>query len=178
MVKKISSSLVASNATLSKAQDRILALENKVSHLRHHISVLSKRLHKLDPPWRKNSHADSSHSPDIGKDTLWLVSGEKAVEKEGVAEELPPGLGVGGIVAGGGAEGLAVEEGLASLAEVAEAEAEEMNVVSVELVGDEEEEKVAVVRLPGGKKRKVEEVRPGVVVRLGVGEELVRVSRS
>ena len=68
-----------------------------------------------------------------------------------------------------------MEEGLASPAEVAEPEAEEMDVASVELLGDEKEEEVAVVRLPGGKKREVEEVGQGMVVRLGVGEKLVRV---
>ena len=90
MVKKISSSLAASNATSSKALDKILALEAEVSRLRHHISVLSKRLHKLELPRRKDSRADSSPSPDIEKDTLRLVGGGKAEEKEGVAEEKPP----------------------------------------------------------------------------------------
>ena len=175
MVKKISSSLAASNATLSKAIDRILALKAEVSRLRHHVSVLSKRLHKLDPPRRKSYRADSSPSSDIEKDTVRSVGGGQAVEKEGVAEELPPGLGLGENVAGGGAESLAMKEGLASPAEVTEPEAEEVDVVSVELVGDEEEEGVAVVRLPGGKKGKVEEGGLGVVVRLGVGEEFVRV---
>ena len=175
MVKKISSSLAASNATSSKALDRILALEAEVSRLRHHVSVLSKRLHKLDPPRRKSSRTDLSPSLGIEEDTLRSAGGGKAVEKKGVAEKLPPGLGLGGSVAGGGAEGLAMEEGLASPAEVAEPEAEEMDVASVELLGNEEEEEVAVVRLPGGKKRKIEEVGPGMVVRLGVGEELVKV---
>ena len=175
MVKKISSSLAASNATSSKALDRILALEAQVSRLRHHVSVLSKRLHKLDPPRWKSSRADSSPSPDIEKDTLRSNSGGKAVEKDGVAEELPPGLGLGESVAGGGAEGLAMEEGLASPAEGAEPEAEEMDVAGVGLLGDEEEEKVAVVRLSGGKKRKVEEGEREQVVRLGMGEDLVRV---
>ena len=90
MVKKISSSLAASNATSSKALDRILALEAEVSRLRHHVSVLSKRLHKLDPPRRKSSRTDSSASPDIEEDNLRSVGGGKAVEKEGVAEEKPP----------------------------------------------------------------------------------------
>ena len=86
----ISSSLVASNATSSKALDRILTLEAEVSRLRYHISVLSKRLHKLDPQWRKSSRADSSRSPVIGENNLRSVGGGKAVEKEGVAEEKPP----------------------------------------------------------------------------------------
>ena len=101
MVKKISSSLAASNATSSKAIDKILALEAEVSRLRHHVSVLSKRVHKLDPPRRKSSRADSSPSPDIEVDILRSVSGGKAVEKEGVAEEKPPKAeeGEGGAVA-------------------------------------------------------------------------------
>ena len=89
MVKKISSSLAASNATSSKALDKILALEAEVSRLRHHVSVLSKRLHKLDPPRRKSSRADTSPSPGIEEDILRSVGGGKAVEKEGVAEEKP-----------------------------------------------------------------------------------------
>ena len=89
MVKKISSSLAASNATSSKALDRILALEAEVSCLRHHVSVLSKRLHKLDPPRRMSSRAESGSSPGIEKDNLRSVGGGKAVEKEGVAEEKP-----------------------------------------------------------------------------------------
>ena len=89
MVKKISSSLAASNATSSKALERILALEAEVSRLRHHVSVLSKRLHKLDPPRGKSSCADSSSSPGIEEDNLRSVGGGKAVEKEGVAEEKP-----------------------------------------------------------------------------------------
>ena len=174
MVKKIFSSLAASNAVLSKALDKILALMAEVSPLRHHVSVLLKRLHRLDPPRRKKSRADSSPSPVVEEDTLRSVSGRKAVEKEGVAEELPPRLGLGDKVAGGGAEGLAMEEGLASPAEVAEPEAEEMDVTSVGCLGEEEEEEVAVVRLPGGKKRKVEEAGRGRLVRLGEGEEIGR----
>ena len=119
MVKKISSSLVASNATSSKALDRILALEAEVSRLRHQVSVLSKRLHKLDPPRRKSSRADSSPSPDIEEDILRSVGGTKAVEKEGVAEEKPPKAeGEGGDVVvvageGGGAVAAVVAEDLA-----------------------------------------------------------------
>ena len=89
-MKKISSSLVASNATSSKAVDRIWALEAEVSCLRHHVSVLSKRLHKLDPPRVKVSRADSSPSPVIEEDILRSDGGEKTVGKEGVAAELPP----------------------------------------------------------------------------------------
>ena len=90
MVKKISTSLAASSATSSITLDRILALEAEVSRLRHHVSVLSKRLHKLDPPRRISSRADSSPSPDIEEDILRSVGGGKTVEKEGVAEEKPP----------------------------------------------------------------------------------------
>ena len=60
--------------------------------------MLSKRLHKLDLPWRKSSHADSSPSPSIEEDTLRLVGGGKAVEREGMAEEKPPKAeGEGGV---------------------------------------------------------------------------------
>ena len=174
MVKKISSSLAAANAVSLKALDRIFALEAEVSRLRHQLSLLSKRLHKLDPPRRKVSCADSSSSPDIVKDILWLDSAGKAVEKEGLAEELPPGIGTGGSVAGVGAKGEAMEEGLASPVDVTESEAERMSVASVELV-EEPRQGVAMVRLPGGKKWKVEEGLGGRVVRLEGGGELVRV---
>ena len=50
MVKKISSSLAVSNAIWSKALGKSLALDGEVSHLRHLVSVLSKRVYKLDPP--------------------------------------------------------------------------------------------------------------------------------
>ena len=124
MVKKISSSLVASNATSSKALERILALRAEVSRLRHHVSILSKRLHKLDPPGRKDSHADSSPSPVIEEDILQPDSGGKAVEEEGVAEELPLVAGEELVVALGEAvaEAEAVGEGSAGSVEVAEAE--------------------------------------------------------
>ena len=89
MVKKIFSSLVVSNATSSKALDKILALKAEVSRLRHHVSILLKRLHKLDPSWWKHSRADSSPFLIIEEDILWSVSGGKAVENEEGAEQSP-----------------------------------------------------------------------------------------
>ena len=67
-----------------------MALEAEVSRLRHHVSVLSKRLHKLEPPRSKISRADSKPSPAIEEVILRSESGEGAVGKEGVAEEKPP----------------------------------------------------------------------------------------
>ena len=90
MVRQNAKTLVNHLATSSKALDRILALEAEVSRLRHHVSVLSKRLHKLDPPRSKISRADSAPSPAIEEVILRSASGGKAVEKEGVAEEKPP----------------------------------------------------------------------------------------
>ena len=90
MVRQNAKTLVNHLATLSKALDRILALEAEVSRLRHLVSVLSKRLHKLEPPGSKISRAVSAPSPAIEEVILRSASGEKAVEKEGVAEEKPP----------------------------------------------------------------------------------------
>ena len=89
MVRQNAKTLVGHLSTSSKALDRILALEAEVSRLRHHVSVLLKRLHKLDPPRSKISRADSTPSPAIEKVILRSASGGKAVEKEGVAEEKP-----------------------------------------------------------------------------------------
>ena len=90
MVRQNAKTLVGHLSTSSKALDRILALEAEVSRLRHHVSVLSKRLHKLDPPRSKISRADSAPSPAIEEVVLRSEGGEKAVENEGVAEEKPP----------------------------------------------------------------------------------------
>ena len=95
MVRQNAKSLVGHLATSSKALDRILALEAEVLRLRHHVSDLSKRLQKLDPPRSKISRADSTLSPAIEEVTLRSGSGGKAVEKEGVAEEKPPVTGTG-----------------------------------------------------------------------------------
>ena len=104
MVRQNAKTLVNHLATSSKALDRILALEAEVSRLRHHISVLSKRLHKLEPPRSKISRADSKPSPDIEEVILRSEGGEKAVENEGVAEEKPPNVDGKGEVAEGVAE--------------------------------------------------------------------------
>ena len=90
MVRQNAKTLVGHLSTSSKALDRILALEAEVSRLRHHVSVLSKRLHKLEPPRSKISRADTTPSPAIEEVNLRSAGGGKAVEKEGVAEEKPP----------------------------------------------------------------------------------------
>ena len=91
MVKKISSSLAAStsNATLSKALDGILALEAEVSHLWHHVTVLSKRLHKLDPPRGILSGVESNLSPIIEEDFRQSVGCGEAEKTEEMTEESP-----------------------------------------------------------------------------------------
>ena len=128
MVRQNAKTLVNHLATSSKALDRILALEAEVSRLRHHVSVLSKRLHKLDPPRSKISRADSKPSPDIERVILRSESGIGAVEKEGVAEEKPPIEDERRSVAPGVAEeeAEALKEGSAGsvVASVAESEAE------------------------------------------------------
>ena len=95
MVRQNAQTLVGHLTTSSKALDKILALEAEVSRLWHHVSVLSKRLHKLDPPRSKISRADLTPSPVIDEVFLRSGSGGRAVEKEGVAEEKPPVAGSG-----------------------------------------------------------------------------------
>src|ERR1700712_1898379 len=97
MVKMISSSLMATNTVSSKALNRILALEAPVSCLQHHVSILSKRLYKLDPPEPKEHRADMTPSSIIERDILRSTSGGKTAVGEGVAEEwLLVGDGNGG----------------------------------------------------------------------------------
>ena len=84
--------MAASNATSSKALDKILALEAQVSQLRHHVSVPSKGLYRLDPPREKVSRADSKGSPVIAEDILRLAGGGRRAEKEEVVEQSPEWL--------------------------------------------------------------------------------------
>ena len=88
MVKKVSTPLVGVLSTSSKALEKILALEAEVSRLRHHVSVLSKRLNEFEPNRRKVSRAETSSPPVIEVDMLWLQSGVSSVVDEGVAEEV------------------------------------------------------------------------------------------
>ena len=132
MVRQNAKTLVNHLATSSKALDRNLALEAEVSCLRHHISVLSKRLHKLDAPRSKISRAVSTPSPAIEEVILRSAGGGKSVGKEGVAEEKPPKVDEERKMAEGVAEVEAVESreesagsGVASVADteaVSEAE--------------------------------------------------------
>ena len=108
MVRQNSRTLVGHLTTLLKVLDRILALEAEVSSLRHHVSVLSKRLYRLDSPQVKISRAVSTHSPAIEKVNLRSESRGKAVEKEGVAEEKPSKVNKKGEVALGVAQDVAV----------------------------------------------------------------------
>ena len=127
MVRQNAKNLVNHLATSSKTLDRILALEAEVSRLRHHVSILSKRLNKLDPPRSKISRAVSKPCPDIEEVNLRSAGGEEAVEKEGVAEGKPPNVDEEKEVAEGVAEVEAEEskEGSAGsgLASVADTEA-------------------------------------------------------
>ncbi|PUU80424.1 hypothetical protein B9Z19DRAFT_735168 [Tuber borchii] len=90
MAKKSSPQMMASAVVTSKALERILCLEAEVSRLRHHVSVLSKRIHKLDPPRRKSPRPVTSPSPVIEEDILRSDSVGPAGGKAGVAEEKPP----------------------------------------------------------------------------------------
>ena len=95
MVRQNAKTLVNHLATSSKA------LEAEVSRLRHQVSILLKRLHKLEPPRSKISRADSTPSPAIEEVILRSASSERAMEKDGVAEEKPPqgkGKGVDKVV--------------------------------------------------------------------------------
>ena len=67
--------------------EKILALEADVSRLWYHVSVLSKRLYKLDPPRSKMSCAETTPFPAIEEMTLRSACGKKAVEKKEVAEK-------------------------------------------------------------------------------------------
>ena len=79
MVKKdYSSKTVASAVVLTKVVEKTLALEAEVSRLRHHVSVLSKRLHRLTVTKKEED----------GK----MVVDEAGVE--GLGEEVASSLGV------------------------------------------------------------------------------------
>ena len=127
MVGQNVQSLVGRLTTSLKALDRILAREAEVSRLQHHVSVLSKRLHKLKPTSTQVSRTDSTSSPTIEEVILRSASSGKAVEEEGVAEEKPPSVGMDGGKDGKVADDQAVaserESEGSSKASVAESEA-------------------------------------------------------
>ena len=154
---KVNASTLGHLTTSSKALDRILALEAEVSRLRHHVSVLSKRLKKYESAGRVLfTREKPKFFPGKGEDKLRSFWVGKAVdeeeEKEEVAEEVRR-----------------VEEVAESEAEVAEevatVEAEkEAEVVAVDLEsvagGSVAEPKVWLpeVVVEGSKKRGVGEV--------------------
>jgi len=145
MAKRGSTSFSATKVAKSglitvKALERVLELEKEVSRLRHHVSVLSKRNHKLEL--------------QLGEVLEERVREERkeevAVPERGVADEeeetgVPDPVMVSHIVAFGDEDVLV--SGVAG------------TVVAVSVEDDEEEEvSVALVRLPGGvKKRRLDE---------------------
>jgi len=82
MVKKISYSTMASARFWSKAVETILAVRAEVSRLRHHVCVVSQRLHRLEPNRLKPLQADANPPSVIEADSLGSAGGGKAVEKE------------------------------------------------------------------------------------------------
>ena len=145
MAKRGSTSFSATKVAKSglitaKALERVLELEKEVSRLRHHVSVLLKRNHKLE---LRLGEVLVEGDRRRGKE-------EVAVPVEGVADEeeedgVPDPVMVSHIVAFGDED--VVVSGVAG------------TVVAVSVEDDEEEEvSVALVRLPGGvKKRRLDE---------------------
>ena len=134
--------------TSSKALDRILALKAEISRLRHHVSVLSKRLNKYESAGRVLfTREKPKFFPGKGEDKLrsfWVGRAvEEEEEKEEVAEEVRR-----------------VEEVADSEAEVAEEVAtieaeEEAEVVAVDL------ESVAGESVASGSSKGSSDVRMG-----------------
>ena len=123
---KVNASTLGHLTTSSKALDRILALEAEVSRLRHHVSVLSKRLNKFESAGRVLfTHGKPKFFPGEGEDKLRSFWVGKAVDEEEEKEEVAE-------------EQRLVEEVAESEAEVAGKEAtveaeEEAEVVAVDL---------------------------------------------
>jgi len=145
MAKRGSTSFSATKVAKSglitaKALERVLELEKEVSRLRHHVSVLSKRNHKLE--LRLGEVLEVGVREEKKEEVAvpgWGVAGEE--EEAGVPD---PGM-VSHIVAVGDEDVLL--SGVAG------------TVVAVSVEEDDEEEgAVALVRLPGGiKKRRLDE---------------------
>ena len=145
MAKRGSTSFSATKVAKSglitaKALERVLELEKEVSRLRHHVSVLSKRNHKLE---LRLGEVLEGRVREEEKE-------EVAVPGRGVAEEeeeagVPDPVRVSHIVAFGDED--VVVSGVAG------------TVVAVSVEDEEEEEvSVALIRLPGGvKKRRLDE---------------------
>jgi len=144
MAKRGSTSFSATKVAKSglitvKALERVLKLEKEVSRLRHHVSVLSKRSHKLE---LRLGEALEREARGVGKE-------EVAVPGRGVADEeeeagVPDPVIVSHIVAFGD-EDLVVSDVAGTVVAVSVAEVEE------------EEGSVALVRLPSVKKRRLDE---------------------
>ena len=123
---KVNASTLGHLTTSSKALDRILALEAEVSRLRHHVSVLSKRLNKFESAGRVLfTRGEQKFFPGKGEDKLRSFWVGKAVDEEEGKEEVAKGERL-------------VEEVAESEAEVAEEVAiveaeEEAEVVAVDL---------------------------------------------
>jgi len=116
----------------SAALTRILELEKEVSKLRHHVSVLSKRNHALQKEVDKRGSGDGAE-----------VASPVRVQEPEPQVVVEPEVRMRGIIVAEGEEDLIV----ASVAKPAVAESR------VALVIDEPE--VALVRLPKGKRRRV-----------------------
>ena len=89
---KVNASTLGHLTTSSKALDRILALEAEVSRLRHHVSVLSKRLNKFESAGRVLfTCRDPKFCPGKREDKLRSFWVGKAVDEEAEKEEVAEG---------------------------------------------------------------------------------------
>jgi len=147
MVKRGSSSFSASSVAkglmvLSKAIEKQFALEAEVSRLRHHVSVLSKRLHSVT--LERQILADIVDTTMRKEEEEKPLGGEE-VAGEGMGEEAAPSVADEGATVYVAEEekregGVAGEDATTSVAEVAE---EMRIVVASPVVGQEPEPCVA-----------------------------------
>ena len=115
MVKQSSSSFSAASVartgvTLSKAVEKSLALEAEVSRLRHHVSVLSKRLHSVTSERNDFEWLFLELTARTVATTTGGPSGDEGVEEvevAGVRVDVAPTLAVASFVASGGGGGVA-----------------------------------------------------------------------
>ena len=127
-------------------------LENEVSKLRHHVSVLSKQNHALKKEMEKNKEEEACEK-------VASPIGGKEPEPQGVAEPSDHVMGSVGMIVAGEEDDMWVEP-------VAGPRVVTPPVAESRVAEEEDEPKRAVVRLPEGKKRRLngeEEEEKGVV---------------
>ena len=115
MVKQSSSSFSAASVartrvTLSKAVEKSLALEAEISRLRHHVSVLSKRLHSVTSERNDFERLFLELTARTVAATTGGPSGDEGVEEvevAGVRVDVAPTLAEASSVASGGGGGVA-----------------------------------------------------------------------